>query len=101
MRHVEIHEYAGCDAVGLGELMRAGEVTASEVEAVARQALDRADAEVNGLAMPLFPEALDHAGDGSFAGVPFLIKDLGPVAEGVPFAIGSRSLVDVVAGHDS
>ena len=34
--------------------MRAGEVTAAEVEAVAREALDAADAELNGLALPLF-----------------------------------------------
>ena len=42
--------------------------------------------------MPLFSEALDHAADGPLAGVPFLIKDSGPMAQGVPFAIGSRSL---------
>ena len=29
--------------------------------------------------------ALEHAADGPFAGVPFLIKDCGPMAEGVPF----------------
>jgi amidase len=98
---MDVHEYARYDAIGLRDLMRAGEVTAAEVEAVAREALVAADAELNGLAVPLFTPALDRADDGPFAGVPFLIKDSGPMAEGVPFFIGSRSLEGVVARHDS
>ncbi|MFC6083489.1 amidase [Sphaerisporangium aureirubrum] len=98
---MEFHEYARYDAVGLGELIKAGEVSAAEVEAVAREALAHADAEVNGLAMPLFDEALWHAEGGPFAGVPFLIKDHGPVAAGVPFAIGSRSIRGAVASRDT
>ncbi|MEU7895044.1 amidase [Nonomuraea sp. NPDC049152] len=98
---MELHEYARYDAVGLRNLIRAGEVTADEVEAVARKALAVADTEVNGLASPVFAPALDHADDGPFAGVPFLIKDHGPVAKGVPFFLGSRALPGVVAQHDS
>jgi amidase len=98
---VELHEYASRDAVGLRELIEAKEVSAAEVETVARQALERANAELNGLAMPLFSPALDHAADGPLGGVPFLIKDSGPFAEGVPFFLGSRSLgPGVVARHD-
>ncbi|WP_436760915.1 amidase [Streptosporangium sp. V21-05] len=98
---MELHEYVQYDAVGLRGLMEAGEVTAAEVETVAREALETANAEVNGLALPLFPRALDHAADGPLAGVPFLIKDNGPVAEGVPFCCGSRSIEGVVARHDT
>ncbi|MCT9934121.1 amidase [Planotetraspora sp. A-T 1434] len=98
---MELHDYAKHDAVGLRNLIRAGEVTADEVEAVARQALEVANAEVNGLALPVFTPALDHAEDGPFAGIPFLIKDHGPVAKGVPFFLGSRSLPGIVAWHDS
>lgn len=97
---MELHEYAMYDTIGLRDLIAAGEVTPAEVEAVARQALDVANAE-NGLALPVFSPALDHAGDGPFSGVPFLIKDSGPMAEGVPFFLGSRSLQGVVAQHDS
>ncbi|MFD0413739.1 amidase [Streptomyces sp. NPDC127108] len=97
---MELHEYARCDAVGLRELMAAGKVTAAEVEAVARQAVEAADAEVNGLAAPVFSPALDHARQGPLAGVPFLIKDGGPMAEGVEFFAGSRSLSGVRARHD-
>ena len=98
---MKLHEYTSCDAVGLRDLLRAGEVTAAEVEDVARDALDAADAELNALALPLFSPALDHAADGPLAGVPFLIKDSGPMAEGVPFAVGSRSVVGVTARCDS
>jgi len=45
---VELHEYVRYDALGLRELIVAGEVTAAEVEAVARQAIEAANAEVNG-----------------------------------------------------
>ncbi len=99
---MELHEYASLDAVGLRELIRAGEVSAAEVEAVARRALHLADADLNALALPLFEPALDHEPDGPLAGVPFLIKDSGPFARGVPFALGSRSIRGAVAlvDHD-
>jgi amidase len=99
---MEPHEYARYDAIGLRDLIRVGEVTTGEVEDVARRALEEADARLNALALPLFSPALDAAGDGPFAGVPFVIKDSGPMAEGVPFFLGSRSLgAGVVARRDS
>lgn len=98
---MKLCEYAQHDAVGLRDLMRAREVTAAEVEVVARRALSAANADVNGLALPLFSPALAYAEDGPLAGVPFLIKDSGPMAEGVPFFLGSRSIEGLVAPHDS
>ncbi|MEV4097943.1 amidase [Streptosporangium saharense] len=97
---MELHEYARHDAVGLRDLIAAGEVTADEVEQAARAALAAADAELNALALPPFTPALDHAADGPLAGVPFLIKDSGPMARGVPSFLGSRGL-ETVPGHDS
>jgi amidase len=97
---LRVEEYAQCDAVGLSDLMRTGAVAAEEVELVARQALEAADAELNALAMPLFSSALQHAADGPLAGVPFVIKDV-PMARGIPFCVGSRSLEGLVAEHDS
>ncbi|GAA4221154.1 amidase [Streptosporangium album] len=99
---MELHEYASLDAVGLRELIRAREVSAAEVEAVARRALEYAHADLNALTLPLFEPALDHEPGGSLAGVPFVIKDSGPFARGVPFALGSRSIRGAVAlvDHD-
>ena len=97
---MDLHEYARYDAVGLRDLIRTGAVGATEVESAARRALELANAHVNGLAVPLFSPALDRAADGPFAGVPFLIKDGGPMAEGVPFYCGSRTIRHAVAHHD-
>jgi amidase len=97
---MRVDEYAGHDAVGLRDLLRAREITAAEVEAVARQAIEAVDAQLNALAMPLFDAPLQHAADGPFAGVPFLIKNSGPVAEGVPFTMGSDLLAGAVAPCD-
>ncbi|SEF90960.1 amidase [Nonomuraea solani] len=98
---MNFHEYARYDAIGLRNLIRAGEVSAAEVETAARKALAAVNDEVNGLALPPFRPALRHDDNGPFAGVPFLIKDHGPVAEGVPFFLGSRALPGIVARHDT
>lgn len=97
---MDLHEYVRYDGIGLRELIGTGEVTAGEVEEAARMALARANETVNGLAGPMFSPALDHADDGPFAGVPFLIKDV-PMAKGVGFALGSASLDGIAARHDT
>ncbi|MFC9788530.1 amidase [Rhodococcus sp. NPDC127528] len=97
---MELYEYAGLDAVGLRALIRTGEVTAAEVEALARRALAAADADLNALTLPLFEPALTSAPDGPLAGVPLVVKDSGPFARGIPFTLGSRALRGAVAGVD-
>lgn len=97
---MELHEYAGLDAVGLRQLIRSREVSAAEVEAVARRALQYAHADLNALTLPLFEPALDHELDGPLGGVPFVIKDSGPFARGVPFSLSSRSIRGALAAVD-
>jgi amidase len=97
---LELHEYASRDAVGLRDLIRAREVTATEVEDAARRALDQVGSELGALTRPLFEPALVHDPGGPFAGVPFVIKDSGPFAQGVPFTLGSRSIQGAVAFVD-
>jgi amidase len=94
-------EYTAEDAVGLRALLASREVGAAEIEAAAREVLDTANARVNGLASAPFEPALDHAADGPFSGVPFLIKDFGPMAKGAPFFCGSRAITRTVAECDS
>jgi amidase len=88
---MELDDYARLDAVGLSERIRGGTVTAAAVERAAREALTALNPQLNALAAPLFTPALER-GDGPFAGVPFLLKDSGPMARGVPFFCGSRAL---------
>ncbi|MFE3291042.1 amidase [Rhodococcus sp. NPDC059234] len=97
---MELYEYASLDAVGLRALIRAGEVTVTEVETLARRALAAADADLNALTLPPFDPALTSSPDGPLAGVPLVVKDSGPFARGVPFTLGSRALRGAVAGVD-
>jgi amidase len=98
---LKVSEYVSHDAVGLSELLEAGEVSRREVETAAREATEAVDREINGLAGPLLDEALPCAEDGVFAGVPFLLKDAGAPAAGVPYEVGSRMLAGYVPGEDS
>lgn len=97
---MEPHEYAGLDMVGLRDLLRAGEVTAAEVEAAARDAVETVNADLNALALPLFDPPLAYDPGGPLAGVPFVFKDSGPFARGVPFTIGSRAIAGAFARED-
>ena len=98
---MNLEEYVQLDGVGLARLIVSGQVSKGEVEVVARDALGQADADLNALALPVFDAALDFADDGVLAGVPLVIKDSGPVAQGVPFFLGSRSVERAVARHDA
>jgi len=93
-------EYARLDAVAVRELIVARQVTAAEVERAARLAVAAVDPDLAALARPLFDDALSSDPAGQLAGVPFLIKDSGPFARGVGFAIGSRAVRGAVATHD-
>lgn len=94
-------EYASYDATGLAELIGSGEVTGAEAAAAARRAIERVEPAVNGLAFPLLDEPLAHDPTGPLGGVPFLLKDLGPYAEGFPFSSGSRFFEGSVATQDA
>jgi amidase len=93
-------EYSALDAVALSDLVRRRELSAGEVERAARAAVEAVDADLGALARPLFEPALVAEPHGVLGGVPFLIKDTGPFARGVPFAAGSRAIAGAVAAED-
>ena len=97
---MDLAEYSGHDAVGLADAIRSGRVDVAEVEELARQAVAAVNPDLNALARPLFDPALSHDPGGPLAGVPFLIKDSGPFARGVQFALGSRSIQGAAAQTD-
>ena len=97
---MEAHEYAGLDATALAAALRTRQVSPSEVEAAARVSLATADADLNALTRPLFEPGLAYDPDGPLSGVPFVVKDSGPVARGIPFTLGSRPLRGAVATAD-
>jgi len=86
-------EYDHYDALGLAQLVRSGEVGAMELldEAIART--ERVNPQINAVVHKHFDEARAaiNAGlpDGTFTGVPFLLKDLYMMLEGTITSNGS------------
>jgi amidase len=99
MRFAEYSEY---DAVGLAHLLKSGQVSALEVQELARQALEAVNPALNALVGEPFAQPLSFVPDGPLAGVPFLIKDLSLHAAGVRTGLGTRlSGEGIVFPHDS
>jgi amidase len=65
---MNIADYAQLGGVELAHLIATDQVSKVEVEAVARDALESADADLNALAIAPFASALDYAGDGVLGG---------------------------------
>jgi amidase len=98
---LSLEEYGSHDGIGLAALIRSGEVSEAEAADAARRAVEHVEPAVNGLAFPLLDEPLAHDSAGPLGGVPFLLKDLGPYAEGFPFSSGSRFFEGAVADADA
>jgi amidase len=103
MDSTQAFELADVDAIGQGELVAAGELSAVEMLDAAIIRLESAR-ELNAVILDLFDRGkqqaaeLDSSGGarsgeaGPLAGVPFLLKDLGMSLAGTPEAMGSRAL---------
>lgn len=83
-------DYQDHDAVGLAALVREGQVSAAELLAAARVRAEAVNPTINAVVVDVDPPPA--AGSGPFAGVPFLLKDLGQDLAGYPTSGGSRSL---------
>ncbi|MFV0295070.1 MAG: amidase [Hyphomicrobiaceae bacterium] len=88
------NSWARLDAVGLAELVRKGDVSASEVAQQVAAGVAKVNPAISGV-VELFDDAIsDPAGnstnvEGPFAGVPILMKDLGPTVKGRLQEMGS------------
>jgi amidase len=97
-------EYDQYDALGLAELVRRGDVSPRELVLTAIERIDALNPHINAVIHQLYDDALTAAaapGDGPFAGVPFLLKDLLSWYTGAPVRSGSRLLDGFIAPHDS
>ncbi|WP_439814157.1 amidase [Zavarzinia sp. CC-PAN008] len=87
----------GPDGLGQADLVRRGEVSASELVDAAIARIEAVDGQINAVVTRLFERARAQAkqplGDGPFAGVPSLIKDLDDLA-GSRNSFGSRMFHD-------
>ncbi len=101
---MDVAEYLQYDGLGLAQLVRQGDVTAGELTDCALALAAAWNPRINAL-VELFEDvdadSASTAPDGSFAGVPFLIKDLVLQAEGRRSEMGSRLGAGLVAPADS
>ena len=78
--------------------MAAGEISAPELVEAACGAVERVDPELGAVPVRFFEAALARAAtvdpSAPFAGVPFLMKDVGARQEGQPYYAGNRALRD-------
>lgn len=98
-------EFANLDATALAQLVRSKEVKPVELVQAAIDCIEKFNPQINAVVTRMYDEALMLAraepGDGPFAGVPFLLKDLVAGYEGVPMSSGSRYGKDYRPVRDS
>ncbi len=102
---MNLSEYASCDAVGLAELVKKGDVTPGELVALAATAIDQINPDLNFLVETTLDYAAglqkDGIPDGPFSGVPILKKDIGGACAGIPQHGGSKFMYGMQVDHDS
>ncbi len=102
---MKVEEYRRLDGLGLAELVATGEVAPSELLDLAATQIQSTNPEINALVTPMWEKAREAITSGlpkgSFHGVPFLLKDLGQLYQGVVTSNGSALFKDNVANHDT
>src|SRR5215468_4016615 len=88
--------WARLDATAQAALVRRGEVTPRELTIAACERIERADTAIGAVPVRFFDHALAAAErvkpQARFAGVPFLMKDVGARQKGQPYYAGNRAL---------
>jgi amidase/6-aminohexanoate-cyclic-dimer hydrolase len=96
--------YAATDALGLAERVRLKQVSPAELVETAIARAEAANPKINAIAERLYNAARRRAQqpfEGPFAGVPWVVKDLGHPVAGAHLTGGSRAFRDVVAAEDA
>ena len=98
--------YEGADAIGLAELVRAREISALELLEEAIRRTELVNPHINAVTHKHYDLARatlkwGSRADAPFAGVPFLLKDLGVQLAGTSTTGASRLLAGLVAKEDS
>lgn len=101
------------DALGLGELIRKGEITSVELLETVIRRIESMNPKLNAVVYKMYDQAraaaatcnslreTAKAGNSGFHGVPFLLKDLVADCEGTPFSEGSRAVKGHISKLDS
>jgi len=98
-------EYRNQDAIGLAELVRTGETSPIELLNIAINRLEEVNPETNAVIHKLYDFAKDSIGNIDentvFAGVPFLMKDIGTHLKGTPMNFGCSGYKNFISTEDS
>src|SRR5699024_355985 len=99
-------EWSSLDAVGLAELLRNKEITPKEVALQVMSGIEILNPEINAV-VEVFQDVIEDPlkdgmnPEGAFAGVPFMMKDLGPTVKGRLQEMGSLLMKGNRATADS
>lgn len=97
--------FAHLDALAQAALVQKGEVRPRELVEAAIKRIERLNPELNAVISTRFEQALAEAENaprtGPFAGVPTLLKEIGPAMKGVRRSLGSRYLAKSVPNYES
>lgn len=98
-------QFAHLDALGQAALVQKGEVQPRELVEAAIARIERLNPALNAVISNRFEQALAEAEKvnrtGPFAGVPTLLKEIGPAMKGTRRSMGSRFLAKFVPGYES
>lgn len=102
---MNLAEYSSCDGVALADLVRRREVSPKELAHLFVEAIEKVNPRINAV-IEVYSDRIegldDHAiSTGPFAGVPFLMKDIGAGENGRHQESGSRLMKGHVADKDS
>lgn len=97
--------YTESDGVALGELVGNGQVTPAELVEAAITVIERLNPRLNAVIHKLYDMGREAAqrvdGSAPFAGVPYLLKELGTAWQGAPLTNSSVYLKDMIAPEDA
>jgi len=98
-------EFLDYDAMGLGELIRKGQITTIELLETVIQRIERVNPKINAVIHKMYDQACEAAkfgpAEGLFSGVPFLLKDMLAEYKDAPLEEGSRAVQGHVSKLDS
>ena len=99
-----LSDYERYDGLGLAGLVKDGKVSASELLEAAIERVEQRNPTVNAVVDRMYDQA--KAGiaaglpSGPFAGVPYLLKDIGPLYAGTITALGSSAFRKFIPDHN-
>lgn len=102
---MDLPEYSKLDGVALAELVRRRKVTSKELALHCLEAIEKINPNINAV-IEFYQDRIERMDDntipsGSFAGVPFLLKDIEAHEGGQRQESGSRLMKGFIADNDS